>query len=268
MTTPQTTPQADSDLTPKTTLPAGPMPIVDPLLFVYATVHNDLEGQRIANQHRLRILTTTTPDEDGIMRGFGLTDQHPDVARLRAILTALESIEHEAELNLRRALRRCAIHPWIKAQVGLGDKQTARLLGVIGDPYWHLAEDRPRTVSELWAYSGLHVLHIPSDPDGQGRADAHDPPAVGVAAKRRRGQQNNWSPEAKMRAYLCALSCIKKAQSPYRKDYVARREHTATTHPDWTPGHSHNDALRITSKAILRDLWREARRLHLERSPD
>lgn len=33
-------------------------------------------------------------------------------------------------------------------------------------------------------------------------------------------------------------------------------------HPEWTPSHSHNDGLRIASKAILRDLWREAKRLH------
>jgi hypothetical protein len=41
-----------------------------------------------------------------------------------------------------------------------------------------------------------------------------------------------------------------------------RREHTATTHPEWTKGHSHNDAMRVASKAILRDLWREAKRIH------
>jgi hypothetical protein len=44
--------------------------------------------------------------------------------------------------------------------------------------------------------------------------------------------------------------------------YDARRAHTAVTHPDWTDGHSHNDALRVASKAILRDLWRAARDWH------
>jgi hypothetical protein len=65
-----------------------------------------------------------------------------------------------------------------------------------------------------------------------------------------------------MRAYLIATSCIKQARSPYRAVYDNRRAHTATTHPDWTAGHSHNDALRIVSKAILKDLWLAARDLH------
>ncbi len=250
--------------------------MVDPLLFVHVTAHSDLEQIRIASENRLRALTTTEPDDDGVMRGFGLDPSHPDVARLEGITTALAALEHGAELNLKRALRKCGIHPWVKAQVGLGEKQVARLLGVIGDPYWHLAEDRPRTVSELWAYSGLHVLpagrfpyddHVlpaggaqTSDPGHIG--DDTRPTSAGVAAKRRKGQQANWSTEAKTRAYLIATSCIKQARSPYRLTYDARRAHTAVTHPEWTPGHSHNDALRIASKAILRDLWRESKRLH------
>lgn len=256
--------------------PGRLLPVVDPLLFVHVTAHGDLEQQRIASQNRLRILTTTEPDDDGVYRGFGLDPSHPDVGRLQGITDALAALEHGAELNLKRALRKCGIHPWVKAQVGLGEKQVARLLGVIGDPYWHLAEDRPRTVSELWAYCGLHVLPASqssggtrsplaggaqtSDP-GLAPPDAHDARA-GVAARRQKGQRANWSTEAKTRAYLIATSCIKQARSPYRATYDTRRAHTATTHPDWTPGHSHNDALRITSKAILRDLWREAKRLH------
>lgn len=41
----------------------------------------------------------------------------------------------------------------------------------------------------------------------------------------------------------------------YRHTYDQRRAHTAITHPEWTAGHSHNDALRIVGKEILRDLW-------------
>lgn len=258
------------------TSPDDDLPIVDPLLFVHATAHHDLEQQRIASENRLRILTTTQPDDDGVMRGFGLDDAHPDVARLRGITDALRSLEHDAELGLGRALRRGSIYPWVKAQVGLGDKQVARLLASIGDPYWHLVEDRPRTVSELWAYSGLHVLpashndhethgiHAGGDQTsnpGQ-RSDAAHRETAGVAARRRKGQRSNWSTDAKTRAFLCATSCIKQERSPYRAVYLTRRSRTAETHPEWSAGHSHADGLRIASKAILRDLWREARRLH------
>lgn len=272
-------PPAGSPTSPPANVGSAPtqgLPVVDPLLFVHATAHGDLEQIRIASQNRLRILTTTEPDDDGVHRGFGLDPSHPDVARLQGITDALTALEHGAELNLKRALRKCGIHPWVKAQVGLGEKQVARLLGAIGDPYWHLAEDRPRTVSELWAYCGLHVLPAsPGAPDthrtsaggaqtsdpGRPRTDTHTSVA-GVAAKRRKGQRANWSTDAKTRAYLVATSCIKQARSPYRAVYDTRRAHTAATHTDWTAGHSHNDALRITSKAILRDLWRESKRLH------
>lgn len=50
--------------------------------------------------------------------------------------------------------------------------------------------------------------------------------------------------------------------SPYRVVYDRRRAHTAVTRPDWTDGHSHNDAVRVAAKAILRDLWRAAREFH------
>jgi hypothetical protein len=40
--------------------------------------------------------------------------------------------------------------------------------------------------------------------------------------------------------------------------------HTATSHPDWTDGHSHQDALRVASKEVLKDLWRAARDVHAQ----
>lgn len=87
--------------------------------------------------------------------------------------------------------------------------------------------------------------------------------SAGVAPKRRKGQRANWSTDAGMRAHLIAESCIKQMdRSPYRATYDARRARTDETHPEWTAGHSHNDALRVTAKAILRDLWREAKRIH------
>ena len=42
---------------------------------------------------------------------------------------------------------------------------------------------------------------------------------------------------------------------PYGEVYFARRRHTLITHPDWSDGHRHSDALRITMKAFLKDLW-------------
>lgn len=246
-------------------------------LYMAATTLDDLERTRIAAENRLRQYTRTEPDEDGEIRGFGLSEAHPDVAQLAAMVAALQGLEHDATLQLQRVVRRHPLGPWIKATKGIGEKQGARLIAAIGDPYWNTLHDRPRTVSELWAYSGLHVIPGPDSNDtlrsvagdssstggdfGHSMHDTHRGNA-GVAARRRKGQRANWSSNAKMRAYLCATSCIKAAGSPYRAVYDARRAHTAITHPEWTPGHSHNDGLRVASKAILRDLWRESARLH------
>ena len=155
---------------------------------------------------------------------------------------------------------------------------------------------RPRLVSELWAYAGYHVIKTPvsghiasaSQEDyaadgpghpGQPTCDDHSMLA-GVAPKRQRGQHANWSATAKMRAYLVAVSCMKHLDSPYRKTYDDTREKYAeAVHqvpcvrcgPSGKPapagtalsdGHKHARALRAVAKAVLKDLWREARRLH------
>lgn len=246
-------------------------------VFMAAATLDDMERSRIAAENRLRQFTRTDPDEDGVIRGFGLDERHPDVAALAALVDGLRGLEHAATLQIQRAMRRHPLGPWVKSTVGVGEKQAARLLAAVGDPYWNTMHDRPRTVSELWAYSGLHVIpgdHTPYDShtplvageqdstggDGQPPCAAQRSPAI--AARRRKGQRANWSTQAKTRAYLIATSCIKHTSSPYRADYDKRRAHTAVTHPDWTLGHSHNDALRIVSKAVLRDMWRESARLH------
>lgn len=249
-------------------------PILDPTLLMAAASVDDMEKARIAAENRYRQLTRLDPDEDGVIRGFGLDGSHPGVAAQAAIVTGLQQLEHQAILDLQRAMRRHPLGPWVKATVGIGEKQGARLLAAVGDPYWNTLHDRPRTVSELWAYCGLHVI-----PSGQNFLVYHDAPAAedqdsghggpdthgshaGTAARRRKGQRANWSTEAKTRAYLCAVSCMKHRASPYRAVYDARRAHTAVTHPDWTDGHSHNDGLRIAAKEILKDLWRASAQLH------
>jgi hypothetical protein len=308
--------------------------LADPLLGFAADVLDDLENVRIANENRLRQLTRAETDSDGEDRGFGLSEDHPDVAVCAALVAALQKAEHDAELELCRKLRRHPLGPWMRAQRGIGEKQGARLLATIGDPYWNTLHDRPRTVSELWAYCGYHVLpagHTPSDAQarsasgaqlrtGHGSNDAQasiagpDPAGgnpdhpildahglrVGVAASRKRGTRANWSATAKSRAHLIAKACLKQlvkpcavpdgqkaavhvedcACSPYRRVYDGGRVkyadavhevecrqcgpkgHPAQPGSALSEGHKHARALRLVSKEILKDLWREAKRLH------
>src|SRR6201999_3446865 len=94
--------------------------LADPLLALAADVLDDLERVRIANENRLRQLTRSETDKDGGERGFGLTVDHPDVARLAALVEALARAEHDATLNLQRMVRRHPLGPWIKSTVGVG----------------------------------------------------------------------------------------------------------------------------------------------------
>lgn len=293
----QISPQADALSTPMPDAPAGiktddggqsaadahsPIaPVVplldDPTLALAADMLDDLERVKIASQNRLRSLTDDTPDADGVLRGSAMPLTHPEVARLAALVQMVEAAEHQAVLNLQRAMRNHPLGPWVKAQRGIGEKQAARLLAKIGDPCVNATAGTYRTVSQLWAYCGLHVV-AGGDP-GQTPTDTQLA-CAGVAARRQKGQKANWSTDAKTRAWLIVQSCMKQLDtscktdtgiaehvegcgcSPYRVVIDQRRQHTATTHPEWTPGHSLNDAMRVASKRLLRDLWREARRCH------
>lgn len=248
----------------------GPI-LADPLLGMSADVLNDLEIVRCANESRLRTLTAEGE------HGHGLTLHNPDVMRLAVLVEDLKAAEHQAILNLKRNMRAHALGPWVKNNVGVGEKQAARLLATIRDPYWNDLHNRPRTVSELWAYCGLHVAH----PGSHNGPDTHGANAAGVAPKRTRGQKSNWSEEARQRVWLISTSCIKQADSPYRMVYDAAREQYAdAVHPTdcnrcgpkgkpalagspLSLGHQNARAIRRMSKELLKDLWREAKRLHL-----
>lgn len=293
----QFSPQANATSTPKKIAPAGvktddggqdpfdaqsrPAPVValldDPTLALAADMLDDLERVKIASQNRLRSLTCDTPDADGVLRGSAMPLAHPEVARLAALVQMVEAAEHQAVLNLQRAMRSHPLGPWVKAQRGIGEKQAARLLAKIGDPCVNATAGTYRTVSQLWAYCGLHVV-AGGDPGHTALDTQH--PRAGVAARRQKGQKANWSTDAKTRAWLIVQSCMKQLDascktdtgiaehvegcgcSPYRVVIDQRRQRTAATHPEWTPGHSLNDAMRVASKRLLRDLWREARRCH------
>lgn len=186
-------------------------------------------------------------------------------------------IEHTLIANLEKAVKTSPLGPWIIAQKGVGLKQAGRLLGTVGDPYWHSgyyetgeidkhgdsvtkAYDRPRTVSELWSYCGYGVRN-------------------GEAPRHRKGQQGNWNDSARMRAWNIAGACL-KAQGDYAQVYYAAREHyenavhgqdcvrcgpagkPALAGSPLSLAHQHARGLRKVAKEFLKDMWRESKRLH------
>lgn len=259
----------------------GPV-LADAMLAMAADVVDDLERVRCANENRLRALTTPADelDSDGERRGHGLSTANPDVMRLSNLVDALKDAEHQAILNLNRVMRQHPLGGWVKGTLGVGEKQAARLLASIRDPYWNDLHERRRTLRELWAYCGFHVLDTSAhlSPDSQNASGA------GVAPTRKRGEKANWNADARKRSWLIAGSCIKHVDSPYRRVYDdTRTKYAEAVHqtacvrcgpsgkpaqPDspLSPGHQHARAMRAMSKEILRDLWTEAKRIHEEMS--
>jgi hypothetical protein len=268
----------------------GPI-LADETLALCADVVDDLERVRIANENRLRQLTM-----DGEY-GHGLDTTHPDVKRLAAIVDGITELEHDATLNLRRVMRHHPLGPWIKHRPGIGEKQFARLLAVLRDPAWNDLYNRPRTLRELYAYCGMHVLGTDTqsssdsqisrgvgaaqlDPAAHRRRDSQHSVGGGVAPSHKRGERGNWNSTARMRLWLIADKCVQTLNSPYRQVYDdGRLKYADAVHttpcvrcgPRGKPaaagtalslGHQHARARRLIAKQILRDLWTEARRLH------
>lgn len=229
----------------------------------YADALSDLEAARIANGNRLSALTRSAEDSDGEIRGYGLTDDHDSVKVMHAVVDSLAVTEAKLTRALEKAMKAHPLGPWMADQHGIGFKQGGRLLASINDPYWNTLYDRPRQVSELWAYCGFHVLDN------------------GTAPKRAKGQKANWSQDARKRCWLIAQSIV-KAGGPYRSVYDAAKlkydgavhvsacvrcgpsGHPAQPESPLSKAHIHARALRAVSKEVLTQLWIEARRLHGE----
>lgn len=204
-----------------------------PLIVLAENLH-DIELTRIAMGNRLRQL-------QALDAGSG------DIEVLADIAEGMAQLEHQVVLRLRRAMRAHPLGPWVKRSKGVGEKQAARLLAAIGNPCWNSLHDRPRRgPAELWAYCGYHVVH-------------DDGGTVGVAPRRRKGQRSNWNTAARTRAYLVAESCMKSLGGEYRAVYDLGRAKYAGLP---TLKHEHNRALRLVSKAVLRDIYLEARAWH------
>jgi hypothetical protein len=248
----------------------GPI-LVDYTLQMCADVVDDLEKVKIANENRLRTLTM-----DG-EHGHGMSSDHPDVKRLADIVAALSAAEHQAVLNLQRSMRKHPLGPFVKNSKGIGEKQAARLLASIRDPYWTDLHNRPRKLRELYRFCGMDVVNTSAQKVPASQVSV----GAGVAPSKQRGEKVHWSPDARMRLWLIASKCVMVGHGgPYRQVYdEGRAKYADAVHtteckrcgPKGKPAlegsplsaaHQHARAIRLICKAILRDLWEESKRIH------
>ena len=262
---------------PKVATAAGPSDTLEAaLLRTHAESLNDFEGLRITTGNRIYAFKAAAA-EAGMEEE--VINAHPDVRRMEATQAGLQLLEDGVIGDLERTMRQHPLGPWVKRTTGVGLKQGARLIACYGveGPGWNKVAGRPRTLSELWAYSGYHVID-------------------GLAPARRKGQRANWNAQARTRAYLCADSVMKGLRKPCVVDeetrsathvegckcyplrivYDAMRaKHATALHafacaqcgPAGKPAlpgsplglkHQQARALRIVSKELLRSLWLEA----------
>lgn len=281
----QTTPPGQTLAVTHTGIAGRGANLTDPLLGLLAATVDDLENLRKSLANRYRQLTNEWFDENGENAiGLGLPKDHPQVKVFHALLVAVGGeetfkivngkeervkaygdggLEHEAILQLQRQVRKHALwKAWGQSAKGIGEKQFARLLAAIGDPYWNETENRPRVLmSSLWKYCGYDVVN-------------------GHAPKKAKGQKVTWSPEARMRVWLISNSCLMQKGHYANVYYEAQKKYVDAKHTepcgrcspkghppapagsDLWQAHKHERALRIMRKTILKDLWRAAKAIH------
>jgi len=168
-------------------------------------------------------------------------------ADLAVVATAIEpctKARNEIELEMKRVVRKLPIYAWAKSVHGLGELGLAVILAEAGD-----LSNYPEK-GHLWRRLGLAPFN--------GKACSTWRMGGGLTAEQ--WSEAGYSPRRRAEIYAVISDPLFRAQSvasgPYRAIYDARRAKTAETHADWTKAHSHADALRVTTKYLIRDLWK------------
>lgn len=172
-----------------------------------------------------------------------------DLATVAAAIEPCTKARHEIELEMKRVVRKLPVFEWAKDVKGLGELGLAVILAEAGD-----LSNYPKK-GHLWKRLGLAPF--------EGKAYSTWRMKGGLTAED--WTEAGYSPRRRAEIYAVVSEPLFRANTvaagPYRAVYDRRRERTAEAHPDWTKAHSHMDALRVMTKYLLRDLWREWRRV-------
>lgn len=277
---------APSSPAPATNLAApngSPPVLVDFELAVLAERVNDLEEFRKASSNQLSALTRGyTPDKDGKTRGYGLRKNHPAVLQSASIVYQIKAIEDDAVKRLQKKLKASPLGPWVLSQKGIGAKTIARLLAATGDPYWNDLHGRPRTVSELWAYCGYRPgLRKQKGVKANWSAPAKMRAFNCIEPVKQQLRKPCVSLKDDDGNHIGAVHVADCRCSPWRVIYdEAKAKYVGSVHSEEChrctgkgqppaevgsprkPAHIDQMAIRVATKALLKELWREAKRLH------
>lgn len=175
-----------------------------------------------------------------------------------------DKLRLDIEREMRVTARTLPVYAWAKSVKGFGDLGLAIISGEAGIPIGEY-----RTISGLWKRMGLAVING----ERQARKRDKDEAAAHGYSPRRRAEiwtladsmfRHQWHGAKEEEGIVAGPS------GPYGEVYAYRRAHTAPrieatadlsfSSPDkWTLARCNNDAKRIMTKALLRDLWVKAR---------
>ncbi len=173
---------------------------------------------------------------------------------LTICLAPLEARRKVVEKEMAKLVTKLPVYEWMKGVAGLGEIGLAVIIGEAGD-----IGNYPN-VRHLWRRLGLAPY------GGRAMSNWH-----GNELTAEEWTTCGYSPRRRAEIYACVgdslgkhqLGSAKKAGTDfsvakglYGHVYVKRRTHCLETHPDWTRGHAHDDAMRVMTKAVLKDLWR------------
>lgn len=173
-----------------------------------------------------------------------------DLAVVTSAIEPLHKARHQVELDMKKLARSLPVAEWAKGVHGLGELGLAVIIAEAGD-----LSKYPKK-GHLWKRLGLAVHGDKAYSTWRMKG--------GLTAEQ--WTEAGYSPRRRAEVYAVISEPLFRQQTvvqgPYRVRYDSRRAATAITHEDWTKGHSHMDALRVMTKYLLRDLWKEWRRVN------
>lgn len=204
---------------------------------------NDGEAERVkVNGKAAKIVAKAFAGQ-----GCDVPQVEADLAVIAMSIAPLQDTRDQIEKEMRKLVKRLPIASWAADVRGLGDLGLAVIVAECGNLSMY------SNPAKVWKRLGL----APIEKGGTVMAASNWRKKGGLTA-------DDWtaagySPRRRAEIYACIGDPLFRQQSvvtgPYREAYDRRRARTAETHPDWTKGHSHGDAVRVMTKELLRDLW-------------
>lgn len=174
----------------------------------------------------------------------GLADSEAFFEVERLLRVAREVPEKE----MKRVAADLPLASWVEQTRGLGMLGFAQIIAEAGDLSNYSGP------AKLWKRFGL----APGQRRLKGCGKKH--PAGKTCIKCDAAIQMGFSPSRRAVMSVIGDSLMKMGEE-YRQVYLVEKERQRSLHPELTKAHTHNRALRYMEKRLLRDLWRENKRI-------